>query len=266
MTIFSTFALAEQHALVTGATGGIGAETAKVLAGMGAAITISGRRRQKLNALKQEIEQQVPDASIYVHAADLTNAEQRDELCAAAKDELGPISILVNSAGVSGGSVVERLTQDDMERIMHINYTSTVLLTQQVYRQMKEKGHGAIINVASLSGLRGTYGNTAYAASKFALIGFTHSFALEAIEHHVRVNAVCPGYVETDMALEAIRRKAAHSRTSFEHQMTKAKESIPSGHFTSPQDVANTIAFLASAAADNIIGESVKISGGSVLR
>lgn len=266
MTIFSNIALTKQHALVTGATGGIGAETAKVLAGMGAAITITGRRKQKLHALKQEIKQQMPEASIYVHAADLTNAGQRDELCAAARDELGPISILVNSAGVSGGSVVDRLTQDEMERIMHMNYTSTVLLTQKVYQQMKEKGQGAIINVASLSGLRGTYGNTAYAASKFALIGFTHSFALEAIEHHVRVNAVCPGYVETEMSLEAIRRKTAQTGMSFEQQMTKAQESIPSGHFTRPQDVANTIAFLASSAADNMIGESVKISGGSVLR
>src|SRR5690606_3587913 len=105
-----------------------------------------------------------------------------------------------------------------LEEIMYMNYTIPILLSQEVYKRMKEKEEGNIVNVASLSGLRGTIGGTAYAGSKFAFIGFTQSFALEAIQHGVRVNAVCPGYVETEMGMESIRTKAIRENRPFEEQ------------------------------------------------
>ncbi|SDH93168.1 3-oxoacyl-[acyl-carrier protein] reductase [Alteribacillus persepolensis] len=266
MSIFSNHALTGEHALVTGATGGIGYETALLLASMGADVTITGRRQAALETLKKDIIQQNPHAQVFTFSADIGKEEDRRQLVERAHEQHGFISLLVNSAGVVGGNVVEKLTQSEMERIMHINYTATVLLTQLVYENMRKHRKGAIVNVSSLSGLRGTRGNTAYAASKFALIGFTHSMAVEAVSHGIRVNAVCPGYVETEMGKQAIQNKAERENRSFEDQLKIAKNSIPSGRLTEPKEVAHTIAYLLSEAGANIVGESIKISGGSVLR
>ncbi|MBM7645901.1 3-oxoacyl-[acyl-carrier protein] reductase [Scopulibacillus daqui] len=263
MSIFAKDALKGKHALVTGATGGIGSETAKLLAQMGADVTITGRRHEKLDKLAKEINEAEPHIKVFSYAADLGKEEDREKLVNAAEEALGPISLLVNNAGVLGGGPVDELEQAEMERIMHLNYTSTVLLTQLIYKTMKQRKDGAIVNVASLSGLRGTHGGTAYAASKFALIGFTHSMALEAIDHGIRVNAVCPGFVDTEMGRTSVQNKANHEQRSAAEVI---KASIPSGRITTPKEVANTIAFLLTDAAENIVGESVKISGGSVLR
>lgn len=263
MTVFANDALKNEHVLITGATGGIGAATAKALAEMGSAITLTGRREHKLEELAEEIRKANPDAHVYTHAADLVKAEERDNLVESAANACGPISLLVNNAGISGGGPVENLERGDIERVMDMNYTSTVLLTQRVYESMKKQQKGAIVNVTSLSGLRGTYGGTAYAGSKFAMTAFTHSFALEAIEYGVRVNAVSPGFVDTDMGRKSAQKKADRQGRSLDDVI---KDSIPSGRMTTPREVANTIAFLLTDAAENIVGESVKISGGSVMR
>lgn len=266
MTIYAADALKGEHSLITGATGGIGYDTAVTLAEMGAAVTITGRRQEKLQALEQQIKQSNAEASVAVIPADIGSSDEREALVKKAVEKNGTISLLVNSAGIIGGSTVEHLKQEEMESIMHINYTSAVLLSQLVYEGMKTLGRGAIVNVSSLSGLRGTTGNTAYAGSKFALIGFTHSMALEAIPHGIRVNAVCPGYVDTEMGETAIANKGKREGRTYEEQLEAAKSGIPSGSLTRSEDVANTIAFLLTDAAYNIVGESVKISGGSVLR
>lgn len=266
MSIFSDTVLAGKHALITGATGGIGYETAKVLAGMGADLTVTGRRKEALEQLKQEILKENKNTNVFTYPADLTDAPQRDMLVTAVEKENGPVTLLVNAAGTLGGGMVEELTQKELEKVMHLNYTVPVLLSQKIYKSMKESQEGAIVNVSSLSGLRGTVGGTAYAGSKFALIGFTQSFALEAIKHGIRVNAVCPGYVETDMGRESIRNKGIRENRSFEEQYKIANEILPSGRISIPGEIANTIAFLLTDAAENIVGESVKISGGSVMR
>jgi 3-oxoacyl-[acyl-carrier protein] reductase len=134
-----------------------------------------------------------------------------------------------------------------------------------VYKEMIKQKNGAIVNISSLSGLRGRYGDSPYVSSKFALIGFTHSLALEAIEHRIRVNAVCPGYVDTEMGQNAILSSAQRNGLSYEEQLEKIKTDIPSSEIIKPIEVANTVAFLLTNAANNIVGESIKISGGAVL-
>lgn len=266
MALFANDALSHKHILITGATGGIGYETAKVVAGMGAKVTITGRNKEKLMGLAGELEEIAGKENISVQAADLTNKEERLNLIANAEKAHGFINGLVNSAGVAGGRTVEELDEYFIEKLMNLNYKCTFLLTQEIYRKMMERKEGGIVNLASLSGLRGTHGNTAYAASKFAVVGWTQSMALEAIEHGIRVNAVCPGYVDTEMARNSIRRKSERKGVSFEQGMEEAAASIPSGRISTPEEVANTIAFLLTDAAANIVGESVKISGGSVMR
>src|SRR5690554_768949 len=266
MSLFSSDVFKGKHALVTGATGGIGYETAKVLVSMGAAITITGRKEEVLKKLKADIENNDSEAKVYLHVADLAESSDRDILVKEATEQLGPISLLVNSAGITGGGIMEDLTQEELERIMHLNFTVPILLSQTIYESMKEQKEGAIVNVSSLSGLRGVYAGTAYVGSKFALNGFTQSFALEAIRHNIRVNAVCPGYVDTEMAHNSIRKKAKRANNSYEEQFKIESEKLPSGRITTTKEVANTIAFLLSSAAENIVGEAVKISGGSVMR
>ncbi len=251
-----------QHILITGATGGIGYAAAKAAVSAGARVTITGRNEEKLS----EVRQACGEDKVFAVKADLTKPQARDQLVEFAANEFGPITGLVNSAGVGGGDIVESLSEDDLRGTMELNYFSLVELTQSIYKSMKENGKGAIVNISSLSGLRGTHGNSAYSASKFAVVGFTQAFALEAIEHSVRVNAVCPGYVDTEMGRNAIKSKGERHGRSYEEQLELAKESIPSGRLTSPEEVANTIVYLLSDAAENIVGESVKISGGSVMR
>lgn len=266
MTVFSKDALVHKHVLITGATGGIGIETARTLAAMGARITITGRNKEKLEKLKSELLEQMPEDKLCVKEADLTKPEDRTDLIEYAERKLGFINGLVNSAGVSGGKRVEELDERFIQEMMELNFMSAFLLTQDLYRKMLEQKEGDIVNLASLSGLRGTSGNTAYSASKFAVVGWTQSMAAEAIEHGIRVNAVCPGYVDTEMARSSLRRKAQRNQTSFEEELENAKKDIPSGRLTTALEVANTIAFLLTRAAGNIVGESVKISGGSVMR
>ncbi|WP_408007346.1 SDR family NAD(P)-dependent oxidoreductase [Pseudalkalibacillus sp. A8] len=266
MNVFSIDALENRHVIVTGASGGIGSETAKAVVKMGGKVTITARDEKKLELLKQEIVEYTPAENVYVHTADLTSEEEQKNLVKKAMDKLGSVYALVNCAGISGGGIIDETSKEELEFIMDLNYTSAVMLTKLVYQSMKQQQRGVIVNVSSLSGLRGTYGNTAYTGSKFALIGFTHSFALEAIENGVRVNAVCPGYVNTPMGIKAIKKRAQRNGISFEDQLKRIEDQYPSGKLIQPEEVANTIAYLLTDAAPNIIGESVKISGGSVMR
>ncbi|MFD2923371.1 SDR family NAD(P)-dependent oxidoreductase [Halobacillus naozhouensis] len=264
--IFSNEALKKEHILITGATGGIGYATVKAAVQAGAHVTITGRREENLNELKNECEDVNESVHVYAHPADLNDDKSRNQLVEQAVKENGPITGLVNSAGVVGGGPLDNLTEQDLRQVMELNYFSTVLFTQLVYERMKPQKAGAIVNLSSLSGLRGTYANTAYSASKFAITGFTQSFAVEAIEHNIRVNAVCPGYVDTDMGRDSIRSKGERNKRSFEEQLKVAEDGIPSSRISTAEEVANTIVFLLSEAAGNIVGESVKISGGSVMR
>ncbi|MRX74160.1 SDR family NAD(P)-dependent oxidoreductase [Bacillus lacus] len=264
--IFSENALKDMHVLVTGATGEIGAETARAAAAAGAAVSITGRNEDKLNALAEELASQVGKEKIYMKAADLNKEEDRVMLVKSCQEQLGFISGLVNCAGIAGGDVLENLEEEKLADIMETNLTSVVMLTKLVYQRMAEKQKGRIVNVSSLSGIRGTHGNSAYAASKFALRGFAQSLAVEGARNHVIVNTVCPGFVHTRMAKDAIRRKAEGNGISFEQQLSQVEEDLPSGRITEPWEVANTICFLLTEAAPNIIGESILLSGGSVMK
>ncbi|WP_173917847.1 SDR family NAD(P)-dependent oxidoreductase [Halobacillus sp. Marseille-Q1614] len=265
MSIFSNEALSNQHILITGATGGIGYQAAIEAVQAGAKVTITGRNEEKLAGLREECLKN-KEAEVFVYPSDLNKAEGRRSLIKEAQNQYGPMTGLVNSAGISGGGSIENLSEEDLRKVMELNYFSTVLLTQEVYPHMKKEGKGAIVNISSLSGLRGTHSNIAYSASKFAVTGFTQSLAVEAIEHNIRVNAICPGFVETEMGKQAIKRKGEREGRSYEEQLETAKSRIPSGRLSTPEEVARSIVFLLSDAASNIVGESLKISGGSVMR
>lgn len=262
MTLYNREAFQNKHYVVTGSTRGIGRETVRFLLKCGADVTAAGRDQKRLSDLQNE------DKSGHLHtvSGDITKREDREWIADQAVQAGGKIDGLVNCAGITGGGLVETLQEDELTSVMTINYTATVLFTQCIYTYMKPNQSGSIVNVASLSGLRGTYGNTAYSASKFALIGFTQSFAHEAAEYGIRVNAVCPGFVDTEMAKSILHKKAAREGITYEEMRKKTEEGLPSKRMTAPAEVAESIAFLLSDASKNIIGESLKISGGAVMR
>ncbi|UOQ44464.1 SDR family oxidoreductase [Halobacillus salinarum] len=264
--VFSTRALENEHIVITGATGGIGYETAKAAVQCGAKVTITGRREGKLEELKDDCRQTNAQAEVWACVADINKPEDRNRLIIEANQRMGDITGLVNSAGIMGGGPLESLKEEDVRKVMELNYFSTVLLTQEVYHLMKQKQRGSIVNLSSLSGLRGTHSNSAYSSSKFAITGFTQAIALEAIEHNIRVNAVCPGYVDTEMGREAIKSKGEREGRPYEEQLKLAKQGIPSGRLSTAEEVARSIIYLLSAASENTVGESLKISGGAVMR
>lgn len=263
--IFSHTALAGKHVLITGATGDIGKEVAKVVAQMGAKVSLTGRNIEKLQQVKMEIENLVPKERIFIRSGDLNEATDREKIVEYAENAHGTFYGLVNCAGIAKRSMVEDLSESLMHEVMTLNFTSTVLFTQLIFQKMIPNKQGAIVNIASLSGLRGTIGNAPYSASKFALIGFTQSFALEAIQHNINVNAICPGFVEGKMAREIIAKKAEENNISYEEQMKITSHSIPSRTLTQPEEIANVVGFLLTKATPNVVGESIKISGGAVL-
>ncbi|PRO66773.1 SDR family NAD(P)-dependent oxidoreductase [Alkalicoccus urumqiensis] len=255
-----------KHILVTGATGGIGEAVVQKLLASGANVTAAGRSDEKLSRLKQTAHYHSDASRLMAVSADIGDSDGRKYLMEQAEDGFGPVYGLVNSAGITGGDTVDQIQEDDLEKVMHLNFTAAVMLSQLVYQGMKDMQGGRIVNISSLSGLRGTYGSTAYAGSKFALIGFTQSFALEAVEHNIRVNAVCPGFVDTEMAREILEKKASRNGRSYEEERREAEKGLPSGRMTRPEEVADAVLFLLSDACGNMIGESMKISGGSVMR
>jgi len=267
MSVFDSDTLAEESVLVTGATGGIGSETATTVAEMGASVLITGRDEERLEAVRSRVADVSASRTVVAQQADITRQADRRDLLVSARDNLDGVTMLVNGAGTGGTRTpFEDLSGDELTRVMTVNHTATVLLTQAVYRDLRQQGDGAIVNIASLSGLRGTYQSVPYCSSKFALVGFTQSLALEAIEHGIRVNAVCPGWVDTKMAHSGIQEKAEAAGRSYEEQLAYERDGLPSGRITAPEEVANTVAFLLSDAAENIVGESLKISGGGVMR
>ncbi|WP_322787584.1 SDR family NAD(P)-dependent oxidoreductase [Salimicrobium album] len=261
--LFADNAFKGKHIVVTGASRGIGRETAIQLTRAGASVTLTGRNRERLEEVQKECENGTGETQIVV--ADLNQAADRQELVEKSLEFL-PVYGLVNSAGVLSTYYLEDIPEEELRKAMEVNFFSLTLLTQEFYTEMKKREEGAIVNLSSLSGLRGTHGNVAYCASKFAVTGFTQSLAHEAIRSNIRVNAVAPGFVDTEMGRKAVAAKAEREGRSFEEQWELAQSGNPSGRITTAGEVAGTILFLLSEASENIIGESVKISGGSVMR
>lgn len=259
MSIFSKHALEDRHIIVTGASGGIGKAIVDVILEMGAKVTVTGRNVEKLN------EQFAARPKVNIAPLDIDRTDQHEDFLQQAIATFGNVYGLVNNAGIYERAPLEKLEEETLSKIMHTNWLATVLLTQKVYRHMISNQTGAIVNIASLSGLRGVRNNSAYVSSKFALVGFSQSLALEAIHHGIRVNAVCPGFVNTEMGKDAIRDRALQNGISYEEQVERLKQEIPAGKIIEPYEVANVAAFLLTDAAYSIVGESIKISGGTVV-
>ncbi len=248
------------HALVTGGGSGIGAATAMALARAGVRVSIAGRR---LEALAQTATELGDRAGAHV-VMDVTDQVAITEGVAQIEAEAGPIDILVNNAGKALSAPFDKMDAALWSDMLASNLSSVFLVTRAVLPGMAKRGRGRVINVASTAGLTGYAYVSAYVAAKHGVIGLTRSLALEYAQRGVTVNAVCPGYTDTPLvAAAAANIMAKTGRSEAEARAALAKVN-PMQRLVTPEEVADTIVFLASAGASAINGQAVAVAGGEV--
>lgn len=244
--------LAEKAAIVTGSTRGLGRAIAEQLAVEGAKVAVCGRRLSDAEAVATAIESAGGTAVPY--QCDVSSTDDVQRLVTGALEQFGRIDILVNNAGITRDTLLMRMSEDDWDQVMDVNAKGMFRFTKAVLRPMLKQRSGRIINVASVVGLSGNAGQCNYAAAKAAVVGFTKSLAREVASRGITVNAVAPGYIETDMT-DALS----------DEQKASLLESIPLGEIGRPSDIAHAVAFLASDEARYITGHTLVVDGGLVM-
>ena len=254
-----------RHAVVTGAAQGIGAAIARALVGQGAAVTLVGRRRVELNELASQLKRDIAGAAVNVVTLDVSETPAVEPAFALARSTFGPIHVLVNNAGQAVSAPLGKTTLTQWQQMLAVNLTGTFLCTQAALPDMLAEGWGRVVNIASTAGLRGYAYVAAYAASKHGVIGLTRSLALEVATQGVTVNAVCPGYTETEILQASIRNVAAKTGRTPAAARAEFTKSNPQGRIVQPQEVAATVQWLCSAGAAAVTGQSISVSGGEVM-
>ena len=240
-------------ALVTGGGRGIGRAICQELAARGATIIVNYRRS---GAAAAEVVAQIEKAGGAARCAqaDVSDADQVTAMYKAIVSDFGTIDILVNNAGMTRDNIIMMMKPDDFDAVIETNLRSCWLCCKTAARTMMRKRSGSIINITSVVGIAGNGGQTNYAASKAGIIGLTKSLAKEVAVRGIRVNAVAPGFVETDMTADLA-----------DEIREKAIEAIPLGRMGAAQDIAKAVAFLASDEAAYITGQTLVVDGGMVM-
>jgi 3-oxoacyl-[acyl-carrier protein] reductase len=243
------FRLDGKSALVTGASGGIGAAIARALHAQGAKVVLSGTRMERLEELRVELGE-----NAFICAADLRDAAEPTALIEAAEQVAGPLNILVNNAGMTRDMLALRMSDLDWQAVLDIDLSAPFRLARAALRGMLRRRAGRIINISSIVGVTGNAGQANYAAAKAGLIGMSKSLAQEVASRGITVNVVAPGFVETAMT-------GALNDT----QKSKLTEQIPLGRIGQPEDVAGAVVYLASDAAAWVTGATLHVNGGMAM-
>ena len=255
--------LKDQVALVTGGGRGIGRSIALAFAREGADVAIAARTEVELAAVRTEIRGEARNALDF--RCDVTDKQQIAELVRQVEESLGPITILVNNSGVAASAKVVEMDDELWDRILRVNLTGTYLCTKAVLPGMLQRGYGRIINMASIGGKVGLLYSAAYCASKHGVLGFTRSVALEVARRDVTVNAICPGFVETAMTDESVRRIVLKTGRTPEEARHTLEGFSPQQRLIRPEEVAAVAVMLASPDARGIHGQAINVDGGAVM-
>ncbi|MEL7025689.1 MAG: 3-oxoacyl-[acyl-carrier-protein] reductase [Pseudomonadota bacterium] len=240
------FELKGKAALVTGASGGIGASIARTLHAAGATVGLSGTRVDPLNALADELGE-----NAHVLPCNLSDAEAVNGLPKAASEAMGSLDILVNNAGVTRDNIFMRMSDEEWQTVLDVNLTATMRLCRGAIRGMMKARWGRIVNISSIVGTTGNPGQTNYAASKAGVIGFSKSLAQEVASRGITVNAVAPGFISTAMTDKL-----------NEEQRETINRQIPAGRIGDPAEVASAVLYLASQEAAYTTGVTLHVNGG----
>ena len=240
-------------ALITGATRGIGKEIALELAENGFDIAVNYRSEHNgMDDLKKEIEKNGVRCEFV--KADVANFEECESMVKETIEKFGKIDILINNAGITKDGLIMRMKKEDFEAVLDVNLTGTFNVTRNVIPYMLKQKSGRIINLSSVVGIVGNAGQTNYSASKAGIIGFTKSLAKEVASRNILVNAIAPGFIDTDMTnvLSDVVKEGINAQ-------------IPLKRMGTPQDVANVVKFLASKDSSYITGQVINIDGGMLM-
>lgn len=240
------FSLKDKKALITGASGGIGKELARVLVEYDAEVCISGRNVEELNELKESL-----GDKCHIVPCDLSNKNEISELVSKSEEVLGQIDILVNNAGITKDNIFLRMSDQEWEDVLNINLNSTFNILKLITKGMVKRKYGRIINISSIVGTTGGAGQVNYAASKAGLIGLTKSLSQELATRNITVNCIAPGFIETPMT-----EKLDDNRKDI------IISSIPANRIGTPKDLSSAVIFLASQESSYITGQTIHINGG----
>ena len=243
------FDLTDKRALITGASGGIGAEIAKVLHGAGATVALSGTRTGPLEELAAELEERA-----HVTPCNLSDVEAVDALPKQAAEAMGGVDILVNNAGITRDNLFMRMSDEEWASVIEVNLTSTFRLCRGVLRGMMKARWGRIVNISSVVGATGNPGQGNYAASKAGMVGMSKSLAYEVASRGITVNAVAPGFITT-----AMTDKLA------DDQKDKILTQIPAGRMGQADEIAAAALYLASPEAAYVTGTVLHVNGGMAM-
>lgn len=242
--------LSGQTAIVTGASQGLGQAVAVALGKAGARVACVARNAEKLKATVESIESSGGQAEAF--SCDVTDRDSVEKVVEHVADEWGGIDILINNAGITRDTLLPRMSDDDWDLVIGTNLKGMFLFSRAASRHMMSKKRtGRIVNMASVSGIIGNPGQTNYSASKAGMIGFTRSLSKELAGRKVTVNAVAPGFIESDM-----------TKALGDSLLDEVKKRIPAKRLGVPDDVSATVLFLASPAASYITGQCLVVDGG----
>lgn len=251
-----------ETAVVTGATSGIGFAVATLLAERGHRVFVGARTADNVAVTVQNLREEGYD--IDGHPVDVRSDEQIKTFVQAAVDRFGPVGVLVNNAGRSGGGMTHDISDELWQDVIDTNLTGVFRMTREVLTtgRMRDRRRGRIINIASTGGKQGVVYGAPYSASKHGVVGFTKALGLELAKTGITVNAVCPGYVETPMAQRIRRGYAEFWNVTEEDVLKRFEAKIPLGRYSTPEEVAGLVGYLLTEAATPITAQAINVCGG----
>ncbi len=260
MSKTDAYGLEGAHALVTGGGRGIGAAIALALGEKAARVSLLGRTEETLNGVYDRLQHKGA-----VAIGDVTNADMVATAIGHIEKQAGPIDILINNAGAVETSAFADTGHDLWQRMIAVNLTSVFTVTRLCISAMRKKGWGRIVNIASTAGLKGYAYVSAYCAAKHGVVGLTRALALELADSEITVNAVCPGYTDTDLLRGAAKRVAAATGLAEAGLIEQFRATNPQNRLIEPEEVAAAVIWLCSGDARGVTGQAIAVAGGEVM-